>query len=141
MTKLKKHMRMFVCSGECKMADGRPYYWWERKVPDKKPVSECPKCKIECKAVPRGEEWGIGRCKFECESCHRKFTALCEMSDKAKCYGCHETISPFAFSPPNWPQNKSVNNRKGHSCTKCQNLPIGSVCPNLKAFKEISHKK
>lgn len=72
------------------------------------------------------DEDGVGACRFECD-CGNRYTVLCEMSDKAKCYGCKRNNEPMGWAPP---RNLDKETSNPHSCSKCEGQP---GCPNLLA--------
>ena len=72
------------------------------------------------------DEDGVGACRFECD-CGNKYTVLCEMTDKAKCYGCGCNNEPMGWAPP---RNLDKETSNPHSCSKCKGQP---GCPNLLA--------
>ena len=70
---------------------------------------------------------GVGACRFECD-CGNRYTVLCEMTDKARCYECDRNNEPMGWAPPrNLDYKESPN---PHSCSKCDGQP---GCPNLLA--------
>lgn len=82
--------------------------WW-RRVPSRKPVSQCKRCRQKYEPIPRDQEWGWAR--FEC-ICGHKFNAF-GMMDKSLlgaryagksqslCYTCMSQLcEPIQILPP-----------------------------------------
>ena len=72
------------------------------------------------------DEDGVGACRFECD-CGNRYTVLCEMTDKARCYECDRNNEPMGWAPP---RNLDKETSNPHSCSKCEGQP---GCPNLQA--------
>ncbi|XP_060556640.1 shiftless antiviral inhibitor of ribosomal frameshifting protein homolog isoform X3 [Ruditapes philippinarum] len=82
--------------------------WW-RRVPSRKPVSQCKRCKHKYEPIPREQEWGWAR--FEC-ICAIKFNAFAMMDkgllgpqyigkSQSLCYTCMSHLcEPIQILPP-----------------------------------------
>ena len=82
-------LRQFAC-GPC----NRP--WWTY-VPRTKPVSSCRICYVRYNALPRHEEFGLGR--YICIPCDNTFFARCEATEKHICFGCQKLTGPPYINP------------------------------------------
>ncbi|XP_069138509.1 shiftless antiviral inhibitor of ribosomal frameshifting protein-like isoform X4 [Argopecten irradians] len=90
--------------------------WW-RKVPTRKMVSKCKKCKKRFEAVPKDREWGWA--KFVCGNCGNEFNGFGQMnSTTSPCYHCgtvchvDEVIPPYRRDKKGRPSRRST-----HTCT------------------------
>ncbi|KAK3591667.1 hypothetical protein CHS0354_040581 [Potamilus streckersoni] len=111
---LRKHeivteTRQFACQ-PC------DHTWW-RKVPARKMVSKCKKCRKRYNAIPRNQEWGWAI--FLC-SCGREFSGFGQMGvTRSECYvhrgGCGEMALPDRIRPPTR-RGRKQKSRTKHSC-------------------------
>ncbi|XP_021356454.1 repressor of yield of DENV protein homolog isoform X2 [Mizuhopecten yessoensis] len=89
--------------------------WW-RKVPTRKMVSKCKRCRRRYKAVPREREWGWA--KFVCISCGNEFNGFGQMnSTTSPCYPCGNICHVEEVFPPKRHNNTGRRSRHRHSCT------------------------
>ena len=116
---------------ECNCRPNR-HLWWETVCKTERVIrSKCRYCHGLSTPIPKGEEKGVGACKFECQRGHR-FTVVCEMTDTAECYRCGEPeVAPYEFTPPRHIK-KTTDNK--HSCSKCKGR---DNCPNMRQLHEI----
>ncbi|KAL0992913.1 hypothetical protein UPYG_G00100890 [Umbra pygmaea] len=86
--------------------------WW-RRVPLRKTVSRCSKCKRKYDPVPQNKMWGIG--EFCCLNCTRSFRGFGRMDLGSPCYSCRTLVTPTKILPP---RRRLVVPRKPipHSC-------------------------
>ena len=123
-------LRQFKCiNTECSACG---HLWWKGVPEDREAAAKCRECGKPGKAVPKGQERGVGVCKFICE-CGNTYTVLCELTDTAPCYECREKgkktdNSPCEFSPRQRIQKKTDTGNT-HNCSKCNG---GGDCPNLR---------
>ena len=119
----KRPLRQFECE-ECDRL------WWERAGPRNSPCSECHGCKQPKRAITRGEEKGVGACKFIC-NCGNEFTVLCRRTDTAPCYECKKKdVDVYEFHPPRRLKKKTSNT---HNCSRCNGR---RNCPNLSFHRQ-----
>lgn len=98
-------IRMFGC-GSCVRA------WWQR-VPVRKEVSRCHRCKTKYDPIPKDKEWGWG--KFLCP-CGNEFTGHATMGEtQSVCYEC-ETLCPVDHILPPRRKFKKNKSQTPHSC-------------------------
>ncbi|KAL5004185.1 hypothetical protein ScPMuIL_017641 [Solemya velum] len=84
--------RQFGCSPCDKM-------WW-RKVPSRKEVSRCKRCRVKYDAIPRDREWGWA--KFDCHYCGHVFNGFGQVGTTATespCYNCGAMCTPSEILP------------------------------------------
>ncbi|XP_071095706.1 shiftless antiviral inhibitor of ribosomal frameshifting protein homolog [Haliotis cracherodii] len=97
-------VRQFGC-GPC------DNFWWQ-KVPSRKEVSSCKKCKVKYDPVPRGHEWGWA--EFKCP-CGNEFGGFGQMGETGSpCFKCQRMSFPLKIQPP----RKSNRQRRStdHAC-------------------------
>ncbi|XP_018610140.1 shiftless antiviral inhibitor of ribosomal frameshifting protein homolog [Scleropages formosus] len=95
----------------CQLCD---FDWW-RRVPQRKMVSRCQKCKRKYDPVPEDRRWGIA--EFHCPNCARTFKGFGQMNLGSPCYTCHSLVTPTQILPPRR-KNIGLGNRRQnpHSC-------------------------
>ncbi|XP_038641030.1 shiftless antiviral inhibitor of ribosomal frameshifting protein homolog isoform X2 [Scyliorhinus canicula] len=86
--------------------------WWWRRVPERKQVSRCRRCKKKYDPVPRDKVWGYA--EFHCQQCGNVFGGFGQMGLPAPCYLCCGRVTPTCILPP----KKGVGPRtpRPHSC-------------------------
>ncbi|XP_067877279.1 shiftless antiviral inhibitor of ribosomal frameshifting protein homolog isoform X2 [Heterodontus francisci] len=96
--------KLFACS-QCDS------YWW-RRVPERKQVSRCRRCKVKYDPVPLDQMWGYA--EFHCQGCGNVFGGFGQMGLPAPCYSCRSRVTPTRILPP----KKGVGPRtpRPHSC-------------------------
>lgn len=101
--------------------------WW-RKVPTRKQVSKCFKCKRKYDPVPKNEEWGWAL--FDC-NCGNSFSGFGRQGLQSECFKCHANVSPTHIGPG--PRNRAPRSHKPHSCdaADCWNKSLGEYPRNL----------
>ncbi|XP_046559979.1 shiftless antiviral inhibitor of ribosomal frameshifting protein homolog [Haliotis rubra] len=107
-------VRQFGC-GPC------DNFWWQ-KVPSRKEVSSCKKCKIKYDPVPRGHEWGWA--EFKCP-CGNEFNGFGQIGHTGSpCFKCHTVSFPLKILPPR--RNNRQRRSTDHACngTNCYNAPM-----------------
>uniref|UniRef100_UPI00398EE3A0 shiftless antiviral inhibitor of ribosomal frameshifting protein homolog isoform X1 n=1 Tax=Pristiophorus japonicus TaxID=55135 RepID=UPI00398EE3A0 len=92
----------------CKHCDS---YWW-RRVPERKQVSRCRRCKMKYDPVPADKTWGYA--EFHCQECGNIFGGFGQMGLPAPCYVCCSRVTPTRILPP----KKGLGPRtpRPHSC-------------------------
>lgn len=119
---IKKETRQFACK-DCDRA------WW-RKVPLRKEVSECRRCKQKYDPVPREYEWGWAT--YHCV-CGNEFSGSGQKNTSAPCYECEESVFPSEIKPFRKRRHRKTNNNHccdAPDCTGKHNpVPIHDVDP------------
>ncbi|XP_066531102.1 shiftless antiviral inhibitor of ribosomal frameshifting protein homolog [Hoplias malabaricus] len=87
--------------------------WW-RKVPQRKRVSRCRRCKKKYDPVPPNKMWGIA--EFFCPNCARSFRGFGRMDVGSPCYTCRSIILPSQILPPRKRVIDQGPRRRQHSC-------------------------
>ncbi|RXN04404.1 repressor of yield of DENV -like protein [Labeo rohita] len=88
--------------------------WW-RRVPQRKRVSRCHRCKKKYDPVPANKMWGIA--EFNCPNCFRTFKGFGRMDGRSPCYGCRSAIFPTQILPPRKRNMLPGSRRRNqHSC-------------------------
>ncbi|CAL1528717.1 unnamed protein product [Lymnaea stagnalis] len=101
---IKATVRQFACQG-CSRS------WW-MKVPERKEVSKCHRCKIRYDPIPKDMEWGVG--KFVCD-CGNEFTGFAQMGvTSSECYECGLLVPVDQMLPPR--KDRPRKTKTPHSC-------------------------
>ncbi|XP_076866094.1 shiftless antiviral inhibitor of ribosomal frameshifting protein homolog isoform X2 [Brachyhypopomus gauderio] len=87
--------------------------WW-RRVPQRKRVSRCHRCRRRYDPVPPDKMWGIA--EFFCPNCARSFKGFGRMDLGSPCYGCRAIILPSEILPPRRKVTDKLRVRYQHSC-------------------------
>ncbi|XP_056609039.1 shiftless antiviral inhibitor of ribosomal frameshifting protein homolog [Triplophysa dalaica] len=87
--------------------------WW-RRVPQRKRVSRCRRCKKKYDPVPPDKMWGIA--EFHCPNCARSFMGFGRMDGRSPCYGCRSAIFPTRILPPKRRVMSGARRKNQHSC-------------------------
>ncbi|XP_067666881.1 shiftless antiviral inhibitor of ribosomal frameshifting protein homolog [Haliotis asinina] len=97
-------VRLFGC-GPC------DNFWWQ-KVPARKEVSSCKKCKIKYDPVPRGHEWGWA--EFKCP-CGNEFNGFGQIGQTGSpCFKCRAVSYPLKILPSR--RNNRQRRSTDHAC-------------------------
>ncbi|XP_041374877.1 shiftless antiviral inhibitor of ribosomal frameshifting protein-like [Gigantopelta aegis] len=96
-------VRQFAC-GPCDQS------WW-MKVPSRKEVATCHRCRTKYEPVPRDREWGWA--EFRCV-CGNTFGGFAQMGVASNCYRCNVKCPPKRILPPT-KRTKPRSNAQ-HSC-------------------------
>ncbi|XP_076978004.1 shiftless antiviral inhibitor of ribosomal frameshifting protein isoform X3 [Tamandua tetradactyla] len=67
------------------------HVWW-RRVPERKQLSRCKKCKKRYKPVPEDKMWGLA--EFHCPKCRHNFRSHTHSCSAADCYNRREPHMP-----------------------------------------------
>ncbi|XP_061192777.1 shiftless antiviral inhibitor of ribosomal frameshifting protein homolog [Saccostrea echinata] len=103
--------------------------WW-RRVPGRKTVSKCHRCRVRYDAIPKEHEWGLAQ--FECDQCGNVFIGFGQMNNNySPCYACGNKVQPARILPKR--RSTGGNRRQStHSCFayNCYNI-AGDVQPGI----------
>ncbi|KAJ8345610.1 hypothetical protein SKAU_G00298030 [Synaphobranchus kaupii] len=100
-------VRQFACQ-TCDVA------WW-RRVPERKRVSRCRKCKRKYDPLPLPKMWGFA--EFHCPTCQRVFRGFGRMDVGSPCYSCRSLVTPMRILPPRRRQTGlGLKRWNPHSC-------------------------
>ncbi|OCT87915.1 shiftless antiviral inhibitor of ribosomal frameshifting protein homolog isoform X2 [Xenopus laevis] len=119
--------RQFACK-EC------DYIWW-RRVPQRKEVSRCHRCRKKFDPVPEKKMWGIA--EYNCLVCKRMFRGYGQKEVSSPCYVCRNPVFSTCILPPR--RNQGPRTRNTHSCfaENCYNRRVtfvpGLQCPHPKS--------
>ncbi|XP_055520004.1 shiftless antiviral inhibitor of ribosomal frameshifting protein homolog [Leucoraja erinacea] len=86
-------------------------YWW-RRVPARKQVSRCRRCKNKYDPVPYDRMWGYA--EFHCQECGHVFGGFGQMGLPAPCYICSSHVTPLRILPPK--KSLGPHSPRPHSC-------------------------
>ncbi|XP_036619567.1 shiftless antiviral inhibitor of ribosomal frameshifting protein isoform X2 [Trichosurus vulpecula] len=136
----EKNLRMLddaqkghISKEDCQFACGTCDKMWWRRVPERKKVSRCRKCKVKYDPVPKDKMWG--KAEFQCLQCGHTFTGFAQMGTPFPCYHCGTSVLPNRILPPRRSQNEK-GRKHTHTCFggDCYNRQGQTPSPSIPFF-------
>lgn len=88
--------------------------WWKR-IPTRKAVSKCDRCRRRKDAVPKNKEWGWAL--FRCDRCNHTFGGYCGIWVPSPCFNCGASVLPYCIQPPSKTQPGRQRQKHTHQCS------------------------
>lgn len=102
--------------------------WW-RRVPTRKKVSRCRRCRRKYDPVPEDKMWGVA--EFLCPSCHHSFRGWAQMGTASPCHRCGFPVYPTRILPP----------RRGQARDRREAQGPGIRYPNPRSWRQNNRPK